>query len=186
MEKSAHYREFFPDSRTPCQGTPYRVDFPSEPPDPSVYTLVRRYLKTAIAFLGVGLGIGGWMIVRRELAGAAPDPYLASAHTHALFVGFVMMMIMGVALWLFPRPDKADERYDPRLALLAYWLLTISTAGRVMGEILRSIMGDPWLRMSVAALGVVQALGIGLFFYTMWTRIRPVGSQSREARGERF
>ena len=151
-----------------------------------MYTLVRRYLKTAIAFLAVGLGIGGWMIVRRELAGAAPDAYLASAHTHALFVGFVMMMIMGVALWLFPRPDKADERYDPRLASLAYWLLTVSTAGRVMGEVLRSTVGAPWLRMSVAVSGIVQALAIGIFFYTIWTRIRPVGSQGREAKGERF
>lgn len=151
-----------------------------------MYTLVRRYLKTAIAFLAVGLGIGGWMIVRRELVGAAPDAYLASAHTHALFVGFVMMMIMGVALWLFPRPDKADERYDPRLASLAYWLLTISTAGRITGEVLRSTVGYPWLRVSVAASGIVQGLAIGIFFYTMWTRIRPVGSQSREAKGERF
>jgi heme/copper-type cytochrome/quinol oxidase subunit 1 len=156
-----------------------------------VYTLVRRYLKTAVAFLAIGLAIGGWMIARRELALSAPDPYLVSAHTHALFVGFVMMMIMGVALWLFPRPDKTDVQYDPRLATLAYWLLTAGTAARVSGEVMRSSLFDMnisalWLRMSIVAAGFVQAIGMGVFFFTMWTRIRPVGSKTREEKGERF
>ena len=31
-------------------------------------SLVRRYLKTAIGFLVVGLLIGGWLMARRELA----------------------------------------------------------------------------------------------------------------------
>lgn len=156
-----------------------------------MYSLVRRYLKTAVAFLAIGLAIGGWMIARRELAGAAPDPYLVSAHTHALFVGFVMMMIMGVALWLFPRPEKTDVQYDPRLAAAAYWILTTGTAVRVSGEVMRSSlfgmnMSYMWLRVAIVAAGLVQAIGIGVFFFTMWSRIRPVGSQAREARGERF
>jgi uncharacterized protein involved in response to NO len=151
-----------------------------------VHTLVRRYLKTAIGFLCVGLGIGGWMIAGRELAGAAPNPYVASAHTHVLFVGFVMMMIMGVALWLFPRPEKSDEQYDPRLAAFAYWLLTTATAARVVGELMRSNVSYIWLRLGIVATGFLQILAIGIFFYTMWSRIRPVGSQVREAKGERF
>jgi heme/copper-type cytochrome/quinol oxidase subunit 1 len=156
-----------------------------------VYTLVRRYLKTAIAFLAVGLTIGGYLIARREFSGAAPDEYLVSAHTHALFVGFVMMMIMGVALWLFPRPDKSDAQYNPRLAATAYWLITIGTAVRVGGEVMRSSLFNMnisamWLRIAIVAAGFLQAIAIGVFFFTMWTRIRPVGSQAREAKGERF
>jgi heme/copper-type cytochrome/quinol oxidase subunit 1 len=151
-----------------------------------VYSLVRRYLKTAIVFLGVGLAIGGWMIVRRELWSEFPTPYVVSAHTHALFVGFVMMMILGVALWLFPRPDREDARYSPRLAELAYWLLTGGTATRVAGELLRSHVGALWLRIVVVAAGFAQITGLAVFFYTMWTRIRPVGSRSREAKGEKF
>src|SRR5665213_3375351 len=113
-----------------------------------MYTLVRRYVKTAVAFLAIGLAIGGWLIARRELAGAAPDPYLVSAHTHALFVG-------------------------------------------VGGEVLRSSlfglnMSALWLRVAIVAAGFLQGIAIGVFFFTMWSRIRPVGSQAREAKGERF
>lgn len=52
-----------------------------------MHSLVRRFLKTGIAFLGIGLLLGGWMMVRRELAGEYPTPYLISAHTHAILVG---------------------------------------------------------------------------------------------------
>jgi len=156
-----------------------------------MYTLVRRYIKTAVAFLVIGLTIGSWLIARRELAGAAPDQYLVSAHTHALFVGFVMMMIMGVALWLFPRPEKTDVRYDPRLANIAYWLITVGTSVRVGGEVLRSSLfglniSALWLRAAIVAAGLLQATALCVFFFTMWSRIRPVGSQAREAKGERF
>src|SRR5690606_36513983 len=85
-------------------------------PSHRVHTLVRRYIKTAILFLAAGLAIGGWIVVRRELFARYPNPYAVSAHTHAILVGFVMMMILGVALWLFPRPEKDDARYSPRVS----------------------------------------------------------------------
>ena len=151
-----------------------------------MHSLVRRYLKTAILFLVTGLIIGGWMIVQRELIGTFPSQYIVSAHTHAILVGFVMMMILGVALWLFPRPDKTDERYQPRVADIAYWLLTIGTAMRIAGELARIELTSLSLRWIVVIASFAQIAGIGLFFYTMWSRIRPVGSRAREEKGERF
>jgi heme/copper-type cytochrome/quinol oxidase subunit 1 len=151
-----------------------------------MHSLVRRYLKTAIAFLAVGLAIGGWMIAQRELAGRFPSPYLASAHTHAIFVGFVMMMILGVALWMFPRPAADDTRYRPSLASLAYWLVTIGTAARVVGELLRPQAPHRALGWAILLSGVAQIVGIGVFFYTMWSRIRATGSAARERAGEKF
>lgn len=151
-----------------------------------MHSLVRRYLKTAIAFLGIGLAIGLWGIVRRELYDRWPEQYLISAHTHAILVGFVMMMILGVALWLFPRPERGDTRYDPARAEAAYWLLTLGTAVRIAAELGRMASASGWLRVAVVVGAVAEVAGIGLFFYTMWSRIRAVGSKAREAAGERF
>lgn len=153
-----------------------------------MHSLVRRFLKTGVAFLAAGLLLGVWMMAERDLLGRFPSPYLVSAHTHAILVGSVMMMILGVALWLFPRPAKEDTRYAPRVAEAAYWLVTLGTAARVLGEVLRprAAADALWLRAATFAAGVLQAVGILLFFYTMWSRIRPVGSRQREARGERF
>ncbi len=151
-----------------------------------MHSLVRRYIKTAISFLVVGLLIGGWMIAQRELEQEYPGPYEIGAHTHAILVGFVMMMILGVALWLFPRPEKADPRYRPALAELAYWLITLGTAMRIIGELLRPLSASAWLRWLIALSGFAQITALLVFFYTMWSRIRGIGSQVREAKGERF
>jgi|SRR4051812_6408043 cbb3-type cytochrome oxidase subunit 1 len=151
-----------------------------------MHSLVRRYIKTAIVFLTFGLGSGGWMIIQRDLGRGFVSQYLVSAHTHAIFVGFVMMMILGVALWLFPRPDKADTRYRPVFAEAAYWFVTIGTAARILGEMARVQSGAYALRWLIVVAGFAQIAGILLFFYTMWSRIRGLGSQAREAKGERF
>jgi heme/copper-type cytochrome/quinol oxidase subunit 1 len=147
---------------------------------------VRRYIKTAIAFLVLGLAIGTRILVRREIFLRPPDLYEISAHTHAILVGFVMMMILGVALWLFPRAERGEQQYDPRLAAAAYWLLTIGTAGRVASELARAYSPALWLRLAVVTGGLAQFAGIALFFFTMWPRIRSAGSHIREAKGEKF
>ena len=151
-----------------------------------MHSLVRRYLKTGIAFLASGLGLGLWMMAERELFQRFPSRYFVSAHTHAILVGCVMMMILGVALWLFPRPAKEDSRYSPRAANLAYWLVGGGTAVRVVGELARAGSSATWLRLGTLFAGLLQVVGLLVFFYTMWSRIRPVGSQAREAQGERF
>jgi heme/copper-type cytochrome/quinol oxidase subunit 1 len=151
-----------------------------------VTSLVRRYLKTGILFLVVGLAIGLWMMVARELGQRAISTYVVSAHTHAILVGFVMMMILGVALWMFPRPARGDTLYRPAVAEGAYWMLAVGTATRVAGELARTQSDASTLRWIVVASGAAQAVGLLLFFANMWSRIRPVGSQAREAGGERF
>ncbi|HET7423048.1 MAG TPA: hypothetical protein VFJ92_05775 [Gemmatimonadales bacterium] len=144
--------------------------------------LVRRYLKTAIGFLLLGLALGINMLAQRELRGAWPTPWWISAHTHAILVGFVMMMILGVALWMFPRPAKEDTQFSPLLAEVAYWFLTLGTAGRVLGELLRPGNASLALRWVVVAGGTAQAVGLAIFFWTMWTRIRgrPMTGASHE------
>lgn len=149
-------------------------------------SLVRRFLKTAILFLGLGLAIGGWMMIARELTGGVASAYLVSAHTHAILVGFVMMMILGVAQWMFPRPAKGDARYRPELAEAAYWFVTCGTAVRVGGELLRTSNEAGSLRWVVLMAGLAQIVGLLAFFMNMWPRIRGLGSKVREEGGERF
>jgi cbb3-type cytochrome oxidase subunit 1 len=151
-----------------------------------MYTLVRRFIKTGIGFLFAGLLLGVYMLARRELYGVWPHPHLTSAHAHAVFLGFVMFLILGVALWLFPRAAKEDTRYTPQRIEAAYWILAVSTAVRFAGEVLRAGSQAPALRWVVVCAGIAQLAGFALYFWTMWPRIRPVGSHLREARGERF
>lgn len=151
-----------------------------------MFTTARLFIKTGIAFLAAGLLLGAYLLFRREALQHFPNQFLVSAHVHAVGIGFVMFLILGVALWLFPRAPKDDTRYRPGLILLSYWILMPSTAVRFILEIIRSVDSSGALRGLVLVMGLGQVLGLALYFYTMWSRIRPVGSRSREARGERF
>jgi hypothetical protein len=53
-------------------------------------------------------------------------------------------------------------------------------------EIWRAWEVAGWQGWVLLAGGTAQGVGLMLYFWTMWTRIRPVGSHLREARGERF
>ena len=151
-----------------------------------MYSLPRRFIKTGIGFLFLGLVTGLWLLVRRELTGAFPNPYVATAHAHAVWVGFVMFMILGVALWLFPRAPKEDTRYRPGVAEASYWVLLASTLGRYSGELIQAQGRSTAAGWLVVLSSAGQVLGLALYFWTMWPRIRPVGSHLREAKGERF
>jgi heme/copper-type cytochrome/quinol oxidase subunit 1 len=151
-----------------------------------MHSLARRFLKTAITFLVVGVAYGVYLLWRREVAGAAIATRELSAHTHAILVGFVMLMIAGVALWMFPRPAADDTRYKPKLAEAAWWCIAPGTAVRVIAEALAGFDPSLNVRMTIFASGVLQAIGLVLVFVTLIPRIRAAGSAQREAKGERF
>ena len=134
--------------------------------------LVRRYIKTSFVFLLWGLLLGGWIIVAEFVAGRYPPRLFITAHVHLLLVGFMLMMVMGVATWMFPRPAREDRRYRPELAEAVYWLMTIATVARAGAEIAVASAGAVGLRWLIALGGVGQLLGAMLFALNIWWRVR--------------
>lgn len=134
--------------------------------------LVRRYVKTSLVFLLAGLVLGGHLVVAEFIVGAYPARILVTAHAHLLLVGFMLMMVMGVATWMFPRPAREDTRYRPALAETVYWLLTVATAVRAVAEIGLGVTAAPALRPLVAVGGLGQLAGTLLFVVNIWWRVR--------------
>ena len=134
--------------------------------------LVRRYVKTSFAFLVAGLLLGGYLVTAQFVLGSYPSRLLVTAHVHLLLVGFMLMIVMGVATWMFPRPARDDTRYRPELAETVYWVLAVATALRAAGEVLLGVTGAAPLRWMIAAGGLGQLVAAGLFVLNMWGRIR--------------
>ena len=82
-----------------------------------MFTTARYFIKTSFVFFAVGLTAGLYLYGAKIFGWFVPTT-LASAHTHVLLVGGVLMMILGVAVWFFPRPPKDNPRSHPTLALL--------------------------------------------------------------------
>jgi cbb3-type cytochrome oxidase subunit 1 len=134
--------------------------------------LVRRYVKTSFVFLTLGLLLGGWIIVGEFVLGVYPPRLFITAHVHLLLVGFMLMIVMGVATWMFPRPAREDTRYRPELAEAVYWVMTLATAVRGAAEVLAPLTGAPSLRLVIALGGLGQLAGALLFVVNMWWRVR--------------
>jgi heme/copper-type cytochrome/quinol oxidase subunit 1 len=136
--------------------------------------VVRLYVKTSFVFLLLGLALGGYITMQVNLAGRAVPWPLITAHVHVLLVGFMLMLVFGVATWMFPRPARDTGRYRPGLAHVVYWLLTVSTIVRVLGELTAAAL---WTRSSVLAAvgGLGQLAAALLFVVNMWTRVRMPG-----------
>ncbi|PIW98953.1 MAG: hypothetical protein COZ80_07915 [Ignavibacteria bacterium CG_4_8_14_3_um_filter_37_9] len=151
-----------------------------------MFTTVRYFIKTSLAFLVLGILTGLYMSFVKYVFQTGYSQEMISAHTHVILVGAVIMMIMGVALWFFPRPEKDDKKYDPDLILVTYWMMTIATALRFVMQVLGSYYYITWVNVAIVVFSTLQVLAMILFFYSMWGRIRAVGSQYREAKGEKF
>ena len=134
--------------------------------------LIRRYIKTSFAFLVAGLALGGFIIVQQHLVGAYPPRLVVTAHVHLLLVGFMLMIVMGVATWMFPRPARDDARYRPGLAETVYWTLTVATVLRAASELAAAYSPSPALGVAIAAGGLGQLAAAALFVANMWARVR--------------
>ncbi len=151
-----------------------------------MFSTVRYFIKSSLIFLMIGLFTGIYMSFSKYISFAGVSQEMISAHTHIILVGSIMMMIMGVALWFFPKAEKEDKKYNPGLILFSYYLITIATALRFIFQILTGIFFLNWINYLITITSTLQIVAFILFFYSMWGRIRSVGSHLREARGEKF
>lgn len=150
-----------------------------------MFGLARRYVKTALVYFALGLLLGASLLVQQALGNGA-NPAVVSAHTHLTLIGFMVTLIMGVAYWMFPRPAKEDMRYSPSMAEINYWLITIGTGARFAGEMAQAFHRHPAEWVVIMAGAAMQVVAGFIFVWNIWTRIRAVGSQIRESKGEKF
>jgi len=137
-----------------------------------MHFLVRLYLKTAFGFLALGL-LGGLWVEYQLTAGGTVSHGMIVAHVHLLLVGFLLMMVLGVAYWLFPRSGRGQPiGPHPALVALAYVLLTAGTLIRGITEFFDlALVAQAWSYVRLGA-ATCQAAGIVVGIVALWNRVR--------------
>jgi cbb3-type cytochrome oxidase subunit 1 len=137
-----------------------------------MHILVRLYLRTAFFFLALGL-LGGLWIEFQLTAGGTISHGMIVAHVHMLLVGFLLMMIFGVAYWLFPRSARGQPIGPyPNLVGFAYVLLTAGTMVRAATEYFDVQLAAPaWGYVRLGA-STCQLAGIVIGIWALWGRVR--------------
>lgn len=122
---------------------------------------VRRFIRASLAWLGVGvlLGISMAFFPGRALA-------YRPAHVHANLLGFVSMMIFGVAYHVIPR-FTGNPLHNRALAAAHLWVANAGLALLVSGWIVRVHRFAPGTVL-VEAGAAASAAGAFLFIYNLW------------------
>jgi hypothetical protein len=125
-------------------------------------TIYRRFFQAGIAVtLTAGAVWGALLLITIGLKGSFTSISIfdINAHGHAQIFGWVGLFVMGFAYQAFPR-FKHTSLWNPRLAVLTFYLMVTGLVLRVIGEPLHRFGLMFWLGLLGTGLEVVA---IGLF-----------------------
>ncbi len=118
------------------------------------------FLRASLLWLGAGVTLGVVMAMRPSLTGYRP------AHLHMLLLGFVTMMIAGVAYHVLPR-FAATPLYSVRLARVHFVLANVGLALLVGGFIVR-VHGASHAPVLLGVGGTLSAAGAYCLAFNLW------------------
>lgn len=136
----------------------------------------RLFIKTGIVFLVLTFAIGAALLIAS--AAGRPVPFVIDVvHGHMGFVGWLVNVVIGVALWMFPldreRYPITQGRYPATAPFWCYVLLNGGLVMRVIVEPWHDLGGASQLSAVLLGLsGVMQFVAIVIFVRIVWTRTR--------------
>jgi len=74
----------------------------------------RLMLKTSLIYLIIGVILGIFIFLSYQFKSFYWSYNLISVHTHLILIGFVIQMIMGVALWMFQQKPTKETSIEKR------------------------------------------------------------------------
>lgn len=128
---------------------------------------VRNFVRASLVWLGVGVLLGLAMALAPGWAGA-----YRPAHMHANLLGFVSMMIFGVAYHVFPR-FTGRPLHNRTLAAVHLWVANVGLALMVAGFVVRIHAWTPGM-VVLGAGATASAVGTALFIFNVWRTLEPL------------
>ena len=138
----------------------------------------RLFVKTSLLWLCATFVLGAWMLAAEAL-GAAVPPSWAIVHAHMAFVGWLVNLVFGIALWFLPvnreRFPNNRGRYPVTAVRAVYAMLNLGLALRLIFEpVLQRSGPSPLSSGALIASAVLQLAAAGLFAAIAWQRVRSV------------
>jgi cbb3-type cytochrome oxidase subunit 1 len=128
-------------------------------------TTTIRFIKMSLVYLAIGATLGALFPVFPRLLG------LKYAHVHLNLLGFMSMMVYGVAYHILPR-FQGKMLHSERLAEVQFWLANIGLIGLAIFSALRAYWPALPVTVPLAISGLVELAAIYLFVANMWLTFR--------------
>jgi uncharacterized protein involved in response to NO len=132
---------------------------------PGVDPGYEKFVRLAYVWLVLaGLMLVAFSIV--TLRGLPLDHAYIGAYRHALTVGFITTMMMGMAYRIVP-VFRGVALWSTRLREITFWLLAVGNVIRVLFQSLSAAAGPVWLRVAGIS-GVLELAALVLFAVNLW------------------
>lgn len=127
--------------------------------------LSARFIKSSLIYFLAGALVGLVLSIPpvRFFINGFPARY-GPMHSHLMLLGFVSMMIYGVAYHALPR-FVGNLLYSASLGWAHFWIANVATVGMAIGFL---IPGD---NVVLAIFATLQVIGIVIFGYNLWRTI---------------
>ncbi len=129
-----------------------------------------NFIKASFIYLLIGSTIGVTMFFWPSGVG-----FYRSVHAHLNVVGWLSMLIFGVAYHILPR-FSGRTLHSVRLAQAHLWLSNVGIIGLVVFWSFAVRRGEPFMTIS-GVFGAILAISIYFFVYNMWRTIKAVGEK---------
>ena len=108
--------------------------------------------------------LGGDLYTR--LTGVAPPHIYVGAWRHAVTVGFITTMMVGLGYRLLPLFTGVDL-WRPSWMRASFWLLAVGNTTRVVFQ-LATASGERWTYLVMGTSGMMELGAVGLFGVSIW------------------
>lgn len=138
---------------------------------------VRWFIRTSALYLVVTFIAGAILLYHNWLLGPVPRVW-TSVHLHLGLVGWLVNIVIGVGLWMFPLnkavfPDSSG-RYTLPLARLCYFGLNLGLVTRLITEPIFWYSQNRLIGGLMALSAIPQVMAVLIFLYIVWIRVRLV------------
>lgn len=125
-----------------------------------------RFIKMSLVYLAIGVTLGALFQIFPRLLG------LKYSHVHLLLLGFLAMMVYGVALHILPR-FQGKLLYSERMAEVQFWLANIGLVGLAIFSALNAYWPALPFKVLLALSGIIEVIAVYLFVVNMWLTFSP-------------
>jgi uncharacterized membrane protein len=136
----------------------------------------RMFVKAGFVYLVLTFAVGGVLLMLEALGRSVPYVF-AIEHAHLGEVGWLVNIVIGIALWMLPlnreRFPATQGRYPTAVVYACFVLLN--------GGLLLRLIAEPWYQLGggapaaaalLALAAISQPAAAALFVFVAWQRVR--------------
>lgn len=138
----------------------------------------RKYIRAALFWLFVSESAFLTFTLYETFAGEKVSHALFGAYRHAIFVGFISMMIIGCASKMIPL-SKGVKLYSPKLLNVTFFLIILGCVFRVVTQPV-SFHLNPQFYFLLGLSGFIEYAAIFLFSINIWKTLKSTQEEIAE------